>query len=583
MGKDFSAELFGSPNASPSSGAGKDFSTELFGPAKRTTGEAFTDVGAGLVSGIGSLVQIPSQLYGLATGDFSDTGLMSLGKGIEKQGEEWKSRALKEKEVARAAKIQEAEKLGFWEEFKTGAAETIKDPALLTSFLAEQLPQLLGAGLIGKGVKGAVLGRELAKGATRDAAESTAISAGVRAGVGTGAVQQGADIGAGTYEETYNELVKRGTPVDQAKAEALGLARASGASGAVISLLAQRLLGAKTLEEYFVGAKGTTGRLLGAGKGFLGEAGSESVEEGGGKFTQNLAMREVDPTTDLMKGVGTAAGMAAIGGGAFGTVGGALKTPARAETKQETPLDTNEPLKTEQGQLLLPRPDEILVDSKKYDPVMNPMGNFADDDLKDILTPQQIAYIKQDRIDAGKPKIDTYSIEDVYDALKNSTDTEGNPLSDEAQKGFINQLLTVKAGYTPNAPASIDSVMAMAESKNIETGTQGFKDFLTRVTGTDRLNEMEGPQLYAAFKSLSELPASEQPQILPQGTNAIRFSEKQYDNSLKGLETAFGELGDTPLSPTSVKQEIKDFSGLEREADVDALYRAMVERGDLEV
>ena len=104
MGKDFSAELFGSPNASPSSGAGKDFSTELFGPAKRTTGEAFTDVGAGLVSGIGSLVQLPSQLYGLATGDFSDTGLMSLGKGIEKQGEEWKSRALKEKEIAQESK-----------------------------------------------------------------------------------------------------------------------------------------------------------------------------------------------------------------------------------------------------------------------------------------------------------------------------------------------------------------------------------------------------------------------------------------------------------------------------------------------
>ena len=199
--------------------------------AKRTTGEVFTDVGAGLVSGIGSLVQLPSQLYGLATGDFSDTGLMALGKGIEKQGEGFKSEALKQKEAARAAKIQEAEKLGFWEEFKTGAAETIKDPALLTSFLAEQLPQLLGSGLIGKGVKGAVLGRELAKGATREAAESTAISAGVRAGVGTGAVQQGADIGAGTYEETYNELVKRGTPVDQAKAEALGLARASGASG----------------------------------------------------------------------------------------------------------------------------------------------------------------------------------------------------------------------------------------------------------------------------------------------------------------------------------------------------------------
>jgi hypothetical protein len=552
--------------------------------AKRTTGEAITDVGAGLVSGIGSLVQLPSQLYGLATGDFSNTGLMALGKGIEKQGEEWKSEALKQKELERAAKIKEAEKQGFWEEFKTGAAETLKDPALLTSFLAEQAPQLLGSGLIGKGVKGAVLGRELAKGATKEAAEATAIKAGVKAGVGTGAVQQGADIGTGTYEETYDELIKRGTSPDQAKAEALGLARASGASGAIISLLAQKLPGAKTLEESFVGAKGTTGRLLGAGKGLLGEAASEAAEEGGGKFTQNLAMREVNPETELMKGVGTAAGLAAIGGGAFGTVGGALKTPAHANIKtQDLTKEEAEPLKTEQGQLLLPRPDEILTDSKKYDPVMNPMGNFADDDLKDILTPAQIAHIKQDRINAGKPKIDTYSIEDVYDALKNSTDTEGNPLSDEAQKGFINQLLTVKSGYTPASPASIDSVMAMAESKNIETGTQGFKDFLTRVTGTDRLNEMEGPQLYAAWKSLSELPKSEQPQILPQGTNAIRFSEKQYSKSLSGLETAFGEMGDKPLSPTSVKQEIKDFSGLERDADVDAMYRAMVERGDIEV
>ena len=319
----------------------------------------------------------------------------------------------------------------------------------------------------------------------------------------------------------------------------------------------------------------------GAAQGFIAEAPTEVLEQSLERWQAGLPIADEDAYKEYKE--------AFFGAGAIGVAGGAGSRGLTAYKGYKAPQEvvqqeqTKEPLKTEQGQLLLPRPDEILVDSKKYDPVMNPMGNFAEDDLKDILTPAQIAHIKQDRIDAGKPKIDTYSIEDVYDALKNSVDTEGNPLSDEAQKGFINQLLTVKAGYTPNAPASIDSVLAMAESKNIETGTQGFKDFLTRVTGTDRLNEMEAPQLYAAFKSLSELPKSEQPQILPQGTNAIRFSEKQYNNSLKGLEVSFGELGDKPLSPTSVKQEIKDFSGLERDADVDALYRAMVERGDLEV
>jgi hypothetical protein len=36
-------------------------------------GEAAKDIGAGLVSGAGALTQLPGQIYGLATGDFSDT------------------------------------------------------------------------------------------------------------------------------------------------------------------------------------------------------------------------------------------------------------------------------------------------------------------------------------------------------------------------------------------------------------------------------------------------------------------------------------------------------------------------------
>ena len=60
---------------------------------ERTYGEAAKDIGASLTSGVGSLVQLPGQLYGLATGDFSKTGLLGAGEDIQKYGEEMKSPA----------------------------------------------------------------------------------------------------------------------------------------------------------------------------------------------------------------------------------------------------------------------------------------------------------------------------------------------------------------------------------------------------------------------------------------------------------------------------------------------------------
>jgi len=42
---------------------------------ERTYGEVAKDVGAAVATGLGGLGQFPGQLYGLATGDFSETGL----------------------------------------------------------------------------------------------------------------------------------------------------------------------------------------------------------------------------------------------------------------------------------------------------------------------------------------------------------------------------------------------------------------------------------------------------------------------------------------------------------------------------
>ena len=50
---------------------------------ERTMGESVSDVGAGLLSGLGSLGQFPGQLYGLATGDFSKTVSMARLKSLK--------------------------------------------------------------------------------------------------------------------------------------------------------------------------------------------------------------------------------------------------------------------------------------------------------------------------------------------------------------------------------------------------------------------------------------------------------------------------------------------------------------------
>jgi hypothetical protein len=542
-------------------------------PKERTWGEAATDTGASLVSGLGSLVQLPSQVYGLATGDFSDTGLMALGKGIQKTGNEWKSEALRQKELQRAAKTAEAEKEGLVSEFKTFIGETVKDPALLTSLLTEQAPQVIGPGLLGKGVKGIVFAKETLKGVAEKEAAAAAAKAGVGTAVGTNVVMQGADIGAGTYEETYNEMIRRGIDPQTAKDEALSLARMSGASGAVISLLTQRLPGSRTIEKALVGVPGASGRIAGAGKGFLGEGISEALEEGGGKLSQNVAMYQVDPSTELLRGVGTAAGMGAVGGGAFGTVGGALRTP---QDKVKEGIQTEE-AKTETkatlpSTLLLPSPEEIIVNQRQYDPLQNPLGNFTANEL----TPEQIKYIDADRKSNGKPRLASYSLEDLVDAINYSSDTP------EAKLGAINTLLTFKSGYTGEEILTPQDVFNMAEMKNVETQTTGFNDFLRRTTGTDDLNTMSEPQLYSAFTALSKLPVAETLQILPEGTNAVRFSEKQYADALKGLEGVYDEFGTNALSRTSVIQEIQDFSGLERAADAEALYKQALRNNDLE-
>ncbi len=103
---------------------------------------------------------------------------------------------------------------------------------------------LLSALLLGVHHQYATMSRAAMAGATEAEAAAAAGSAATKAAIQAAAVQQGADVGASTYERMYEERKKQGATDEQAAADVLNSARAAGVSGAIISLLMQRLPGA---------------------------------------------------------------------------------------------------------------------------------------------------------------------------------------------------------------------------------------------------------------------------------------------------------------------------------------------------
>ena len=317
---------------------------------ERSWSEVPTDIAASAISGLGGLAQFPGQVYGLATGaikepDFAKTGLYGVGQEMQDYAKALKSQGLLAKEAAVEAKTQEAaKKEGELAAFKTGFVETVKDPALLSSFLVEQVPQavpsLLAALIPGIGPEAAAEIKSLqlaAKAATNavvkkaaeDALESaikrgtqSAIERGATAAVRTAAVQQGADVGAGTYDAMYKQLIAQGATPEQAADQTINYARAAGVGGGALSILASKLPGAKAFERALAGERTGAGRLVGAAIGAAKETPGENIEEVGGRFLQNLALKQINPEQSLTEGLGQTAAQATIGAAGLGALGG---------------------------------------------------------------------------------------------------------------------------------------------------------------------------------------------------------------------------------------------------------------------
>lgn len=487
-------------------------------PSKeRTWGESVGDLGASFIGGIGSLTQFPGQVYGLATGDFSDTGLLREGRLIQKHAENLKSQGLKAREAARAEAVQKAEQEGGqWGAFKAALGETITDPALLASFTAEQLPNIIPSIVTG-GAAGALTkagqlsAQQAAKGAAKvaakeaaeDAAQKAAVKAGTTAAIQTGAIQQGADIGAGAYDMIYKELRSKGYSEEEAAAETINKARAAGASGYLLSILANRYLpGGESIEKILAGERM-------AGRGVLPRIGtglatgakeipSEMLEETGGRFSQNLAMREVKPEQSLTEGLGETAGMSAAGALGMGTTTGVLgrrAAPPPAEVKDEEKPETTTETKTETPQTKPARtiPTEFqelteeqlkqeqeLADQKEVKP---PEGSLAE--LK-----QKITKLEQEYIDRAQ-RIAKMEAEGQVargtNHLANAVKANKELLVDiEAKKGALN-------ARTEAGEKDVGSTVTEAGGVSVPVAGQSSTDAATKGAGTSVTDGMVSP------------------------------------------------------------------------------------------
>jgi hypothetical protein len=334
----------------------------------------------------------------------------------------------------------------------------------------------------------------------------------------------------------------------------------------------------------------------------LGEAAPEAVQAAVGQVGTNIALNQSGVEKDLTEGLaGTVAHDALVG-----SVLGLAVSPAQmsnlqrqykqtlADEQARKQAETDAQIQAatqkaeaeravlqkqtdeirqqmeQQQAIALPAPaEEIPVEEVQTDPLKNPLGNIRKSEVPFDIYKQIDDYRKQ----AGLPKLKEYSIEDFVDAMPGQ-----NP---KAEQGLLDQLITAKSGYAGEKYTAQD-ILNQAKLKNVDTSTKGFKDFLARTTGASALEQMSQPQLHAAFKSLNSLPASEGLNILPEGTNARRFDEKQYDKAIKGVDFLLAELG-VPVDPSEVIKTIKEYTNLTEDSHAGAILDTAIKNGDVDL
>jgi hypothetical protein len=578
----------------------------------------FKDVGIAALTGLAGGAQSLTDLFG--AGNIASRGLSS----IQQSAQEGLSEARKE-EIARDEELKKRAEGSFLGEAGAGLRSFTNAPLQEGIQALFSSAPIIAAGALTGGA-GAVPLTAARAGLAARAAQAGRVATsgtGVGAAMGLGG-QKGQD-----YETVKRELMNRGMPEPEAEAKAQEAAAYSlqnlprqavaagagalegryGVEGALSNFMKQRAATAAAGKAFTPELPPGYGKA--AVSSIFGEMIPEGIQAATGQVGTNIALTQAGIPTDALQGVTSAVAHDAAVAALLGTAvtpfqkanmvrefnqtmverqQKAIEEDAKRREeferkRQEEIAKTRQQLGIEEKPMLaLPAPAEKLEAAPPVtDPLMNPLGNLSKDELgRAVGVPDVYKYVDKYRRDNGLPKLETYSIEDLKDAQPG--------LAESGEAGALNSIIAFKSGFTADAKVTADDVLGMAQARNVETGTKGFDDFLTRTTGVDSLEQMEPPQLFAVHQALAKLPEPAEggaPIILPQGTNAKLFKQNQYNQAISAVDTALSGQGLTltpgPMTEAATLDVIKQATGLTLDKHAKALMDTAVQQGDLDL
>lgn len=275
-------------------------------------GELPAQLGKGVNTTIGSLVDLVSP----------DSPAAKFFKDNAQYWEKNQSAATQSLYAAADARVKEAAKNGFWDEFATAVREYGGEPALVQKLIAENIVSFLPGLGAGKAAQfGAKVGG-LGKGA----------SAGL--GLGTAAATNSALNAGGARGESYEAhklyFLNKGLSESEANEKALEESKKEAAIGAVTGLIS----GGTGLEKTFFGDAAKGG--VKAGLKALGmEFGTENLEEVAPLISQNVSTEK-----PWLNNVASTMVQTSIGSGPSAALSGGLAMRGSNPDEQAAPLAT---------------------------------------------------------------------------------------------------------------------------------------------------------------------------------------------------------------------------------------------------
>ena len=396
-------------------------------------------------------------------------------------------------------------------------------------------------------------------------------------------------------ERQASEKYQRGEPLNINERDAFTSAAAGTASEFALLLprFGRKIFGTllgKDAKKLF--DKGTTAKemarleklgkqslLKTVAKGTLVGAGIEGATE----VTQQMLERQQADlplfTEDAYKEYAEALYGAALVGGPLGAVGSVIETRSAPnelrnlrkeqlkkkaeEERKSKPPEEEKPLELEYK----PEPDDVLVqETDQSDPMQNFLGNVPESSL----TPTTRKEFRANRKKQGRTPLKSYSMEDLFDSLDPQTYAE------ELDDIIVGKLQEKDPNIDIETDVTFDDINDKAIELGLTPGNDLFNNFVRRTVGTENIGSLSKVKRIALFEALRQSNGNIGKKL---STNSVRFDDKQYQKGLNRIKSLVNQK--QSVTQDEAVQEVKDFTGLEKNQDAELLLRTAVSNKEL--